>query len=166
MSMYNYNQPQFTNPYARNYNVPNYAPQQYQMAQPQMVQQAQPQQPVQQEMPIQYVGYATIKEAEGYILFPNSKAIFIDKANDMVYEKICGQDGRSCINHYKKFEENSQNQVVESSKEQPLIDLSSYAKKDDLGEFVSLKQYNELLGKVEQLQKQIMGVKTNVAKQV
>lgn len=165
--MFNYNQPQYTNLYQRNYGMPNYNQPQYQMAQPQMAQQPQmqPQQPIQYEMPIQYVGNGTLKETEAYILLPNQKALFIDKANGMVYEKVCGQDGQSFIAQYKRVEEKGENQAVEQQKEQPTIDLSSYVKKDDLGAFASVKQYNELLTKVEQLQKQIMGARANATKQ-
>ena len=157
----------YGNPYMRNYGVPNdnqpqYAPQPQQMAQPQVAQQ-QPQQPMQYEMPIQYVGNGTIKEAEAYILFPSQKAIFIDKANGMVYEKISNQDGQSFITHFKKIENKGENQAVETPKEQPTIDLSNYVKKNDLGQFVSLEQYKELLSKFETLQKQVMGVRPNVA---
>lgn len=156
----------FVNPYARNYSVPSYAQPQYapqpqQMGQPQMAQ-PQPQQPMQYETPIQFVGNGTLKEAEAYILFPNQKAMFIDKANGMVYEKICSQDGQSFITHFKRVENKAENQAVETPQDQPTIDLSSYAKKDDLGQFVSLEQYKELLSKFETLQKQVMGVKTNV----
>ncbi len=160
---YNYQQP-YTQPYARSYNMPSYtqpqyAPQPQQMPQPQI---AQPQQPIQYEMPIQYVGNGTLKEAEAYILFPNQKAMFIDKANGMVYEKVCGQDGQSYITHFKRVEDKPENNAVEPKKEQPTIDLSSYVERKELGAFVSLEEYKQLLAKVEQLQKQIMGVKTNV----
>lgn len=162
-----YNNQNYQNPYARNnYGMPNYMQPQYMqpqqpMVQPQMAQQ-QLQQPIQYEMPIQYVGNGTIKEAEAYILFPNQKAMFIDKANGMVYEKISNQDGQSFITHFKRVENKGENQAVEPLKEQPTIDLSNYATKDDLGAFASQKQYNELLMKVEQLQKQVMGAKNNV----
>ena len=166
----NYGYNAYGNPYGRygmpNYAQPQYSPQPQQMAQPQMpmqqpmVQQPQ-QQPMQYETPIQFVGNGTLKEAEAYILFPNQKAMFIDKANGMVYEKISNQDGQSFITHFKRVENKAENQGVETPKEQPTIDLSSYAKKDDLGQFVSLKQYNELLSKFETLQKQVMGARNN-----
>ena len=157
----------YSNPYMRNYGVPNYG-QTQPMVQPQMAQTQQPlvqqpQQPMQYEMPIQYVGNGTLKEAEAYILFPNQKAMFIDKANGMVYEKISNQDGQSFITHFKRVENKAENKAVETNKEQPTIVLSSYVKKDDLGQFVSLKQYNELKDMFEKLQKQVMGVKPNVA---
>ena len=161
------------NGYQRNYGMPSYAQPQYmqpqQMVQPQMpmqqpiVQQPQAQQPMQpMEMPFNYFGYGNYKEVESHILFPNQKALFIDRANNMFYEKICNNDGISVINQYKRVENKGENQAVEPRNDTPTIDLSSYVKKDDLGQFVSLKQYNELKDMFEKLQKQVMGVKNNV----
>lgn len=147
---YNPYQPQG---YMQNYRQPNYA----QQPQPQQMAQQQAQQPMQYETPIQYVGYATLKEAEAYILMPSAKAVFIDRTNGMVYEKVCGQDGQSYITHFKKVEDKS-----EPKKEEQPIDLSNFVKKEDLGGFVSVKQYNDLLARFEQLQKQVVGVKQNV----
>jgi hypothetical protein len=130
---------------------------QYQMQQPQPQQSMQP-----VEMPFNYFGYGNYKEVESHILFPNQKALFIDKANNMFYEKTCNNDGISVISQYKRVEDKAENQAVEPQKQEPTIDLSSYVKKEDLGAFVGLEEYKQLLGKVEQLQKQIMGVKTNV----
>ena len=174
MNNYGYNPPSYLNPYGRtNYGVNNYAQPQYmqpqQMAQPQMpmqqpiVQQPQAQQGMQpMEMPFNYFGYGNYKEVESHILFPNQKALFIDRANNMFYEKICNNDGISVINQYKRVENKGENQAVEPRNDTPTIDLSNYVQKDDLGQFVSLKQHNELLSKFENLQKQVMGVKNNV----
>lgn len=160
--MFNYNQPQFaTNPYMRN----NYAPQNYAPMQYQVPQQTQPvsmnQQSIQYDMPVQYVGNANLKEVEGYILFPNQKAFFIDKPSGMCYEKICGNDGQSYITAYKRVEnENTSNSSTESS-----INVADFVKKDTLSDYITIEQYNEVLGKIEQLQKQLAGVKPNGAKQ-
>ena len=165
-----FNQPYFTGNYMQQ---PNYM--QSQMVIPQMTQQPQmynqqqvqqpqaQQQPMQpMEMPFNYFGYGNYKEVESHILFPNQKALFIDRANNMFYEKICNNDGISVINQYKRVQDKAENQAVEPQKTMPTIDLSNYATKDDLGAFASQKQYNELLMKFEQLQKQVMGVKNNV----
>ena len=142
------------NGYQRNYGMPSYTQPQYmqpqQMVQPQMpIQQPivqQTQQPMQYEMPIQFVGNGTLKEAEAYILFPNQKAMFIDKANGMVYEKISNQDGQSFITHFKRVENQGENQALETPKEQPTIDLSNYVERTELGTFASAEQYKELKG--------------------
>lgn len=124
------------------------------MQQPQMVQ---PQQPMQYEMPIQYVGYGTLKEAEAYILMPNAKAIFIDKTNGMYYEKASNNEGQSFIKHFKEV--GSKDEKQQEPKE--TIDYSLFVKKEDLGGFVSVKQYNDLVSKIEALQKQIGGRQNN-----
>ena len=135
--------------------------QQYNRQQPiQQPQMVQPQQPMQYEMPIQYVGYGTLKEAEAYILMPNAKAIFIDKTNGMYYEKASNNEGQSFIKHFKevtKSDKTSQKQ----EKQENTIDYSSFAKKEDLGAFVSIEEYNKLWHKIQQLENQIGG-KQNV----
>lgn len=151
------------NPYARNYGMPSYAQPQMPMQQP-IAQQPQPQQPMQpMEMPFNYFGYGNYKEVESHILFPNQKALFIDRANNMFYEKICNNDGISVINQYKRLENKAENQAVETSKEQPTIDLSNYVQKDDLGAFASLEQYNELKDMFEKLQEQLNRKPTTTA---
>jgi hypothetical protein len=160
----------YANPYARNYGMPTYAQPQYvpqqqapqqQMPMQQPIVQPQPQQSMQpMEMPFNYFGYGNYKEVESHILFPNQKALFIDRANNMFYEKICNNDGISVINQYKRVQDKAENQAVETQKE-PTIDLSSYVERKELGQFVSIEEYKQLLGKVEQLQKQVMGVRNN-----
>jgi tRNA(Ile2) C34 agmatinyltransferase TiaS len=148
----------FNNSFGRNYQMPSYAQPQYYpqpVGQPQVAQQ--PQQPIQFEMPIQYVGNATLKEAEAYILFPNQKALFIDKANSMVYEKICGNDGQSFIIAYKKVE--NEKQVEEPIKEEKPLEVGEFARKTDLKDFVTVEQYKELKEMFEGLKGQINGSK-------
>lgn len=155
----NYRYGNYANPYMQPYGLPNYTQPQYQMqsqpmAQPQTAQQ-QAQQPI--ETQFSYLGYGNYKEVESHLLFPTQKALFIDRANNMFYEKICNNDGISVINQYRRVEDKAPNQAVETTKEHPTIDLSSYVKKEDLGAFVSLKQYSELLNQIEQLKKQLGG---------
>ena len=144
----NYAYNNFSNPYNRPFNVPNYAQPQYsaQMQQPLMQpqQQMSMQQPMQYEIPIQYVGNGTLKEAEGYILFPNQKAIFVDKANGMIYEKVSGNDGQSFMVSYRRVEDDTVKKEGTNVKEESAINMAEYAKKTDLNSFVTLEQYNEL----------------------
>lgn len=163
----------FINPYTRPFSVPNYAQTQYQMAnqlpmqQQQMAQmQSQPQiqQPIQQhsiqqimpiDMPIQSVVFATLKEAEAYILMPNTKGLFIDKTNGMIYEKVCGADGQSFISHYKKVENNENKSVVEEK----AANIPEFVTKTDLKDFVTIEQYKELKEMFDSLQGQITAQK-------
>lgn len=144
----------FNNSFGRNYQMPSYAQQQYYpqpIVQPQVAQQ--PQQPIQFEMPIQYVGNATLKEAEAYILFPNQKALFIDKANSMVYEKICGNDGQSFITAYKKV--GNEKQIEEPIKEEKPLEVEEFVRKTDLKDFATIEQYKELKEMFDGLKGQI-----------
>ena len=159
----NYSYNNFNNPYARNYQMPNYAQPQYNtpMQQPMVqqqpiAQQPQIQQPIQYEVPIQYVGNATLKEAEAYILFPNQKAIFIDKGNNMVYEKVCSNDGQSYILAYKKVENNENKSVAEEK----TVNMPEFATKTDLKKFATLEQYEKTMQALECLKGQINGLKT------
>ena len=132
-------------------------------AQPQMhqpIQQQPIQQPMQQSMtfdtPIQYVGYATLKEAEAYILMPNTKGLFIDKNNGMVYEKACGINGQSEIIYYKKVELNEDKKVTEET----TINMPEFATKTDLKDFVTIEQHENLIDTINGLKGQINGLKT------
>lgn len=143
-----------------NYQMPSYTQPQY------MPQQAiqQPisqtiQQPIAIDIPIQYVGNATLKEAEAYIIMPNAKAIFVDKVNNMIYEKICGNDGLSFITAYKKVES-------EASAEEKHLDLGEFVKKTDLKGFITIEQYNELKEMFDGLQAQINGLKQTKTKAI
>lgn len=155
--MYNPYNPNYVNPYFGNmYGQSQQYNRQQPIQQPQMAQQ-QVQQPMQYETPIQYVGYANLKEAEAHILFPNQKAIFIDKANGMVYEKVCANDGQSFITHFKRVDLESEKTPLKSTEKEKSIDYSTFATKQDLGQFVSLEQYKELANQIEQLKKQLGG---------
>lgn len=144
----NYSYNNYQNPYQRNYQMPTYNQPQYptQMQQPVMQPQQQMpmQQPMQYEIPIQYVGNGTLKEAEGYILFPNQKALFVDKANGMIYEKVSGNDGQSFMTSYKRVEDDTVKKERVKVKEEPAVNMAEYAKKADLNDFVTIEQYNEL----------------------
>ena len=145
------------------YGQRNYMQSQQPMVQPQM-QQPMPQQNIQQQTiqqampidtPIQYVGYATLKEAEAYILMPNTKGLFIDKNSGSVYEKVCGADGQSFISHYKKVENNENKSVAEEK----AVSLPEFATKNDLKGFVSVEQIEKTLQALERLKGQINGLK-------
>ena len=167
----NYSYNNFQTPYLRNYQAPNYNPPQFQMQQQQMTQPQPQQMPIQQQMqqpmaqpvqqpmpyeiPIQYVGSATLKEAEAYILMPNSKAIFIDKANGMVYEKICANSGQSSINYFRQIVEQEEAKPIETQTPTPIIHTAEFVKKNDLNEFITVEQYNKLLYEFDAFKQQI-----------
>lgn len=140
------------------YSYQNYGYQPQRTMQPQYqapAQQPQMQQPTQFEFPLQYVGNGTLKEAEGYIIFPNQKGIFFDKANGMVHEKITYNDGLSFISSYKKVENETDKQAVETIKEEKPLEVVEFARKTDLKDFVTVEQYKELKEMFEGLKGQI-----------
>lgn len=164
MSMnYNYN-PTYANPYQRTYNTPSYMQPQYQMQPQQMVQQAQPQQPI--EVPIQATIYATLKEAEGQIMYPNTKILFVDKEKGMSYLKSANNDGVSSIRYFKQVEVNADGTPIKEVEVQEKINISDFLKKDDMKEYVTVDMYNNLLSRIEQLQKQLSTPKATPTKQV
>jgi hypothetical protein len=149
---------------------------QYQMqrqGQMAMQQQMPPQQPVpmQYEPPRPDLKFVTSEEAKAYIVMPNSSVLLIDKQGGMAYLKSADQMGQSFTEAYvfqrhtphAKPQETAQNQT----KNEPSIDLSNYATKDDLGAiktltkdditemgFVSRQDYEKLAQTVEILKKQ------------
>lgn len=166
----NYSYQGYQSPFARNYQMPNYNQPQYvqqQVQQPMMQQQPiaqqqlqQVQTPIQYEMPIQYVGNATFKEAEAYILMPNSRAFFIDRANGMIYEKTANNDGQSFISEFKKVEPKTETKKAENfTKEEKPFNVAEFATKTDLKEFVTVEQYKELKDMLEGFKGQINGLK-------
>ena len=151
---FSYQTPYYGNMYGQSQQYNRQQPiQQQPMAQPQQT-------PMQFEMPIQYVGYGTLKEAEAYILNPNAKGIFIDRSNNMYYEKICNNDGLSYIKYFKEVKPNEEKQESKVKSENN-VDYSMFATKKDLGSFVNIEEYNKLLNKIQSLEKQI-GERQNV----
>ena len=171
----NYSYNNFSTPFSRNYQMPNHVQPQYVQQFPiQQMQQPAPQnmqtqmmqpmaQPVQQVMPIdtpiQYVGYATLKEAEAYILMPNTKGLFIDKTNGMVYEKVCAPDGQSFISHYKKFDINANKEAEEDKQIEADKIMPEFATKNDLNSFVTIEQHKEVMEALSCLKSQINDLK-------
>jgi hypothetical protein len=158
---YNYYQG-MPNLYNRSYGNANY-PQQPQYQSPyqpqvnQQMQQPMQQQPMQYEQPIQAtILYATLKEAESQIVYPNTKIVFIDKDKGMIYFKGANNDGQSFMKYYKEIEV-TDNGEPRIEKQEEKVDYSIFATKEQLNGFVSVDKYNELLDKIEQLKKQIGG---------
>lgn len=167
----NYSYNSFQNPYLRNYQAPNYNQPQFQMQQQQMAQPQPQQMPIQQQMqqpmaqpmqqsmtfdtPIQCVVYATLKEAEAYILAPNTKGLFIDKSSGMIYEKICANNGQSSINYFKQIVAQEEAKPIETPTPTPIINTADFVKKSDLNGFITIEQYNELLYEFDAFKQQI-----------
>lgn len=129
-----------------------------QMAQPQPQQMPmQTQQPQTQfEIPLREVKFVTSEEAKAYIVFPNTAVLLIDKQQGLAYLKSADNMGQSFMEtfSFKKYEQGQETALKDTKEEKP-IDLSNFVQKDDLKVFASLKDYNELFEKVEELNKKI-----------
>lgn len=116
------------------------------------------------DLPIQFFGFGTKKEAEPYIVNPNCCAIFIDRTNNVVYFKSADSLGQSFMKYFslKEIDENqllsnSPNKVVEFNpndyvKKQDLNDL---VKSKDLEQFITKEQYTKLLTDIDNLNRRI-----------
>ena len=153
----------YGNPYQQYpYGYPTYMRQNY--MQPQMVQQQmQPQQQAQQpyETPIQDIRFVTSKEAEAYIVMPNSKALLIDKNGGVAHLKTADNMGQSVTQYFKFEQVNADGTPLKPQEPTPQVDFAQFAKKEQLANFVTLEQHKALLEKLEAMQKIIVGGKPN-----
>jgi hypothetical protein len=138
-----YPYPTYQNTYQRQ--MANIPMQQYQ-PQPQM--QPQPQQPY--EIPIQETRYVTRKEAEGFIVFPNTKVLLIDKNEGMAYLKSADNMGQSSTLCFKFEGVNPDGSPLKPQEEKPQIDMNEYIKKSDLASFgfVTIDQLDKAIEKL------------------
>jgi hypothetical protein len=156
--------------YQPNYQAPNYmqrgyAPQGAQM--PQMPQQPQPpiQTPMPMETPIQDIKFVNRAQAEAYIVFPNTKVLLIDKDNGAVYVKTADNMGQTQTEYYRFEPTNADGSPIKAQEPTPEVNFDEFVRKDQLAKlgFVTAEQFETLSKKIEQIQRQIVGGKPNVA---
>ena len=127
------------------YNYPNYGNRQFMQPQQQMAQ-PQVQQPT---MPT--LCYAKIEEARPYIITaPNASMLFIDREKGKALLKSTD----NMCNSYSRFftiEETDENGNLLKTQQavQPQMDLSQFAKKEELVGYVTVEQYNEVLQELQ-----------------
>lgn len=166
----------YQNPYG-SYGVPNYMQRGYstqpqpmgQPTQPQM----QPQQPqmtmpqqMPMEMPIQDIKYVNKAQAEAYIVYPNTKVMLIDKESGIVYLKTADGMGQSKTDYFRFEPINADGSPIKPQEPTPQVNFDEFIKKDQIGKlgFVTIAQYNELVQRLDTIQKQLTGGRNNVAK--
>ena len=115
----------------------------------------QQQAPVQYDMPIQDIRFVTSKEAEAFIVMPNSRVLLIDKTGGMAYMKTADGMGQSVTNCYKFERVNADGTPMQPKEEKPKFDFEQFAKKEeqqiDFSQFVTIAQYNDLIEQVNGL---------------
>jgi hypothetical protein len=158
-----YAQPHYTGYGYPNYGQGNYMQPQQQMAQPQM------QQPVQYETPIHEIRFVNSKEAEGFIVMPNSNVLLIDKNSGMAHFKTADNMGQSATKYFKFVQVNEDGTPLKTQEPTPQVDYSQFLTQKDLDGLPTAEQYkklaeqyNTLLAKIETMQKIIAGGKPNV----
>ena len=149
-----------------NYNYPQrgYAPQPQQMVQPQT--QPQTQIPTAYETPIQDIRFVTNKEAEAYIIYPNSRVLLLDTENGVAHLKTADAMGKSTTQYFKFTPISADGTPIKPPSAQPSIDLSDYIKRTDLEQLglVTADQFKAMEQRLEALQRQIAtGGRQNVA---
>jgi hypothetical protein len=148
-----------------------YNPQPQQMPQqPPMVQQPtpmQPQMPNAYEMPIQDIKFVNKAQAEAYIVFPNTKVMLIDTESGIAHIKTADNMGQSKTEYFRFEPINADGSPIKPQEPIPQVNFDEFIKKQDLENFgfVTVSQYNELAQKLEQIQKRLEGVRTNVGQQ-
>lgn len=132
------------------YGQRNYMQPQQPMAQPQMQQQVQqPMQP-QYETPIQDIRFVTSEEAKAFIVMPNSKALLIDKNGGVAHLKTADNMGQSVTQYFKFEQVNADGTPLKPQETQQALDFS---------QFVTINQYNDLLGQFNDLKNMFQSTK-------
>lgn len=112
------------------------------------------------DMPIQ-VRFVTQKEAEGFIVYPNSTILLIDKMNGMAHLKTANNLGESTTQVFKfmPFNGNDMNTAPSGVTPQNNINTENFVTKTDLQKlnFATKEQLKMVLDKVETLRKKFIG---------
>lgn len=116
------------------------------------IQQRPMQMPNSQVAPFNDVRFVNEKEADGYILLPNQKALLIDTANKKFWIKWTDSLGASNTETYEfKRVDNSELALTEPKQ----IDTSNFAMKDDLKNVATKDELNNLKEIIEKLEKRV-----------
>ena len=142
------------NPYLNNqYNgtyIPNYN---YNQQRP-MQMQTTPQPQTTEDVPFNDIKFVTEDEAKGYILFPNTRVMLLDRDKSVFYIKTADSLGKSTLEGYKytKLEDKSSDNVSHEIdtkdfvKTQDMKDyLSNFITKDDLKDFITKEEFDNVI---------------------
>lgn len=114
----------------------------------------------QSDLPVQNIRFVNADEMKGYIVFPNTTEMLIDRDNKIVQLKSADQIGYSTVKTFRFEEIGEPSQKVSTSNENlSQIDLKDYVKKEDLTDFIkvdALTQFSrDLDEKFARLEKKI-----------
>ena len=112
----------------------------------------QPQLDMEQGSPFQIVKFVNEKEAQGFVLLPNQKALLMDTQNMKFWIKWTDSLGNSTTETYK-FEKTENGETTKESI--PAIDTSIFVTKDDLKNVVTKTELDSLKETIAELKKQV-----------
>lgn len=130
------------------------------MAQPQMQQVQQPMQPT-----LPTLCYAKMEEAKPFIITSaNSSMLFIDRDKNKALLKMTDNVCNSYSRYFdiSETDENG-NPLQRQEQTNPQVDYGQFVRKNELDGFVTLSQYNELLGQFNDLKNMLQNAKTKQA---
>ena len=144
----------FNNPYLNNY-IPNYNyVSQIQRPVQQPVQPMAQQPQTTEDVPFNDIKFVTEDEAKGYILFPNTRVMLLDRDKSVFYIKTADSLGKSTLEGYKytKLEDKSRDNVSREIdtkdfvKTQDMKDyLSNFITKDDMKNFITKEEFDNVI---------------------
>lgn len=112
------------------------------------------------ELPFSETLFGTVKEAEGYIVAPNKSVCFVNNALGEIYVKSADNMGNPSFKTYKQVgvENNPSNTQTLA------IDPLKCVTKDDLVEFVKIKDLNKFADKqnVEEINSKLVGLENQL----
>lgn len=113
--------------------------------------------PMQFEPPIREIKFVTSKEAEAYIVMPNSSSLLIDKQEGIAYLKSADIMGQSFMEmyHFSKNSPQGQINAQETPKASNPIDLSAYITNEQFDKHITATQeeFRKLYAKIDELRK-------------
>lgn len=148
----------FNNPYLNNqYNgtyIPNYNYNQQVPMQRPMQMQTTPQQQTTEDVPFNDIKFVTEDEAKGYILFPNTRVMLLDRDKSVFYIKTADSLGKSTLEGYKytKLEDKSSDNVsceIDTKDFVKTQDLKGYITREDLANFITKDDMKNFITKEE-----------------
>lgn len=148
----------FNNPYLNNqYNgtyIPNYNYNQQIPMQRPMQMQTTPQQQTTEDVPFNDIKFVTEDEAKGYILFPNTRVMLLDRDKSVFYIKTADSLGKSTLEGYKytKLEDKSSDNVSREIDTKDFVktqDLKGYITREDLANFITKDDMKNFITKEE-----------------
>ena len=147
----------FNNSYMNNQYTPYMSYQQPYMSYQQPIQQPRQQMSMQQSpelpqnAPFNQVVYGTYDQAKGYIVTPNMSAMFIDPDKSEVYIRKADGLGKQALETYKY---SSLDKSLNETENKPTAQDFG-VKPEQLKDFLTRKDLDDLYSKIEQLQKKI-----------